>query len=76
MDKNLIEQNLQNFFQWTKENCNGDEKSEAQKFQIKFFECFGLSSESLNFETRVKFNIQNKKSTKYADCFIPNIEAI
>ncbi len=76
MDKNLIEQNLQNFFQWTKENCNGDEKSEAQKFQIKFFECFGLSSESLNFETRVKFNIQNKKSTKYADCFIPNIALV
>jgi hypothetical protein len=42
MDKNLIQQNLEEFTNWKKLHCKGDEKSEAQKFQLKFFKCFGI----------------------------------
>jgi len=72
MDKNLIKQNLNEFIKWTKEYCKGDEKSEAQKFQLKFFECFGIPAEKLDFEMRVKFQTDLKKSTKFADCLIHN----
>ncbi len=69
------EQQFSDFVQWWRQYCRGDEKGEAQIFLDRLFTAFGyaggLRGAEGDPERRIKFTLEDKPSTKFADLVIP-----
>jgi hypothetical protein len=69
------EQSFEAFVAWWRQYCKGDEKGEAQIFLDRLFTAFGyaggLRGAQGDPEKRIRFTLEDKPSTKFADLVIP-----
>jgi N-6 DNA Methylase len=75
INKDEVVTNLEGFRDWVKVNCKGRERSEAQVYLDRFFQCFGHGGV---LEAGGTFELAQKSSSKagntgFLDCLFPGI---
>ena len=70
-----IEGQLADFAAWCKQHIQGDEKGEAQGFLERLFLALGyedgFKGAAGTAEQRIKFKLDDKSTTRFADLVIP-----